>query len=77
MEAATALKLTAEDMLKNKLIDGIIREPLGGAHANREEAAEILKSSIVQMLNELKEVPTNQLVSQRIDKFCAMGVVQS
>jgi acetyl-CoA carboxylase carboxyl transferase subunit alpha len=64
-------------MLKNKLIDGIIREPLGGAHANREEAAEILKSSIVQMLNELKEVPTNQLVSQRIDKFCAMGVVQS
>lgn len=77
MEAASALKLTAEDMLKNKLIDGIIREPLGGAHANSEEAAEILKSSIVQMLNELKEVPTNELVSQRIDKFCAMGVVQS
>jgi acetyl-CoA carboxylase carboxyl transferase subunit alpha len=64
-------------MLKNKLIDGIIREPLGGAHANREEASEILKSSIVQMLNELKEVPVPQLVSQRIEKFCSMGVVQS
>ena len=77
MEAASALKLTAEDMLKNKLIDGIIREPLGGAHANREEASEILKLSIVKILNELKEVPTNELVSQRIEKFCAMGVVQS
>ena len=76
VEAASALKLTAEDMLKNKLIDGVIREPLGGAHANREEAAEILKSSIVSTLNELKEIPIDQLVHQRIEKFCAMGVVQ-
>lgn len=76
VEAASALKLTAEDMLKNKLIDGVIREPLGGAHANREEAAEILKSSIVATLNELKEIPIDQLVHERIEKFCSMGVVQ-
>src|SRR5690554_1583452 len=47
-QAAEALKLTAEDMLENKLIDGIIKEPIGGAHANPEEAFEIVKKEIIK-----------------------------
>ncbi|MFM7770216.1 MAG: acetyl-CoA carboxylase carboxyltransferase subunit alpha [Bacteroidota bacterium] len=76
MEAASALKLTAEDMLKNNLIDGIIREPLGGAHANPSEAAELLKSNLIALLNELTQIPIKELVEKRIEKFCSMGVVQ-
>lgn len=73
--AAKALKLTAEDMLKNKLIDGIIPEPLGGAHANRPEMFETVKKTIVQHLNELSKLDKNELVNQRVEKFCSMGVV--
>ncbi|MEE1884090.1 acetyl-CoA carboxylase carboxyltransferase subunit alpha [Pedobacter flavus] len=74
-KAAEVLKLTSEDMFKNKLIDGIIKEPLGGAHQNPELMAETLKEAISKDLNELTKVPTDKLVSTRIDKFCAMGVV--
>jgi acetyl-CoA carboxylase carboxyl transferase subunit alpha len=73
--AAKALKLTADDMLSNKLIDGIIKEPLGGAHANPTEAAEILKKEIVKHLDKLSALDPDDLVKSRIKKFCAMGVV--
>lgn len=76
MEAAAALKLTADDMFKNKLVDGIIREPLGGAHNNPDEAIGLMKHSIISLLNELEQKDVNQLVHERIEKFCAMGVVQ-
>lgn len=72
--AAEALKLTATDMLKNKLIDGIIKEPLGGAHSNPEEMYKIVEETIVKEINQLKKTPIDKLVNKRIDKFCNMGV---
>ena len=74
-KAAECLKLTSDDMLKNKLIDGIVKEPLGGAHQNPELMAQTLKKQILKDLKELTKQKTDQLVSNRIDKFCAMGVV--
>ncbi|MCC5932261.1 MAG: acetyl-CoA carboxylase carboxyltransferase subunit alpha [Cyclobacteriaceae bacterium] len=73
-QAAEALKLTAEDMLKFKLIDGIVKEPLGGAHTNLKQMSEILKQTISENISELQKLPTDILLQKRIDKFCAMGV---
>ncbi|MBX7095162.1 MAG: acetyl-CoA carboxylase carboxyltransferase subunit alpha [Flavobacteriales bacterium] len=72
--AATALKLTPTDMMKNKLIDGIIKEPLGGAHNDPEAAHQAVKDELIHQLGQLKKLKPDQLVSQRIAKFCAMGV---
>lgn len=71
--AASALKLTSYDMLKNQLIDGIIKEPLGGAHVNREEIFESVKQVILENLKELKQLNPNDLTNKRIDKYLAMG----
>lgn len=74
-KAAECLKLTSEDMFKNKLIDGVVKEPLGGAHQNPEEMAQTLKTQILDDLKSLKKTDTEKLIAKRIDKFCAMGVV--
>ena len=74
-KAAECLKLTSEDMFRNKLIDGIVKEPLGGAHQNPELMADTLKQQILKDLKELKKVNTDKLIATRIDKFCSMGVV--
>ncbi len=74
--AAEALKLTAEDMLKFKLIDGIVKEPLGGAHADRESMYKKLKKVILDTTAALQKVDPDQRISDRIDKFSAMGVVE-
>jgi acetyl-CoA carboxylase carboxyl transferase subunit alpha len=74
-KAAEALKLTATDMLKNKLIDGIINEPIGGAHAFHNEIHQIVKKEIQKQLAELKKQSAEQRIQARIEKFCAMGVV--
>jgi acetyl-CoA carboxylase carboxyl transferase subunit alpha len=74
-KAAECLKLTSEDMFSNKLIDGVVKEPLGGAHQNPEEMAQTLKVQILDDLKALKKVDKDKLVAKRIDKFCAMGVV--
>ncbi len=73
--AAEALKLTANDMLANGLIDGIIPEPLGGAHQNPAIAGQNVKSQILQDLTYLKAKDVGTLVSERIEKFSKMGVV--
>ncbi len=73
--AAEVLKLRAEDMLQNGLIDGIIEEPVGGAHQDPLVAAEELKSKIISDLAELKAKDVDTLVNERIDKFSNMGVV--
>lgn len=73
--AAEALKLTADDMSKNGLIDGIIKEPLGGAHHNPNEIAETVKQQILADLAILQKKSPGQLVTERIDKFSKMGVV--
>ena len=72
-KAAEALKLTANDMLANKLIDGIIQEPLGGAHQNIEEAFEIMKSTLINEIASLENTPVEELIDKRIAKFSAMG----
>lgn len=74
-KAADALKLTATDMLQNKLVDGVIPEPLGGAHQNPAEAFQLVKTEILKQLSDLKSIPAEERIRQRIDKFCAMGVV--
>lgn len=75
-KAAEALKLTSSNMLKNGLIDGIIPEPLGGAHHDPIQAAMNLKDQILKDLDVLTKIPSDELVNQRIDKFSNMGVVQ-
>ena len=72
--AAEALKLTGKDMLKNKLIDGIIKEPLGGAHAEPEKMYKKLKTEIKRHISKLNEQTPQQRVDNRIEKFCKMGV---
>ncbi|MGJ1323352.1 acetyl-CoA carboxylase carboxyltransferase subunit alpha [Sphingobacterium faecium] len=74
-KAAEALKLTSKDMLGNGLIDGIIKEPLGGAHQNPELAAEFLKTKFVEDLAILTAKDKDILVDERIAKFSNMGVV--
>ena len=73
-KAAEALKLTATDMKKLKLIDEIVREPAGGAHANREKTFEILKNKIVSNFGELQKLSPKELVKQRMEKYANMGV---
>ncbi|MBA3683010.1 MAG: acetyl-CoA carboxylase carboxyltransferase subunit alpha [Bacteroidetes bacterium] len=74
-QAAEALKLTSYDMNKNKLIDGIIPEPLGGAHRNHEESFATVKQEILKHLATLNKLGVEERINQRIDKFSAMGVV--
>lgn len=72
-QAAEALRLTAKDLLEQKIIDRIIPEPLGGAHRNPQQAAMILKDALLQELTALKKIKPEKLIEKRIDKFCKMG----
>jgi len=71
--AAEALKLTSDDMLNNKLVDGIIKEPLGGAHQNREETFATVKNEIIKAIKELQTLEPEEMVNKRIKKFSNMG----
>lgn len=73
-QAAAALKLTGADMKRMKLIDGIIKEPVGGAHTDRAGAFTAVKEQIAIAFNELKDLPEEELVAQRMDKYAKMGV---
>ncbi|MEN2989077.1 acetyl-CoA carboxylase carboxyltransferase subunit alpha [Tistrella sp. BH-R2-4] len=72
-DAAEALKLTAQDMLKVRLIDQIIEEPLGGAHRSPDEAVDSVGRAIEAMLSELEPRTGDELRNLRRDKFIAMG----
>ncbi len=71
--AAEALKLTANDMKRLKLIDGIIREPLGGAHSDREKAYKSVELAILKAFSEVKDLPEKKLVKKRMEKYFDMG----
>lgn len=71
--AAEQLKLTSDNMLKFGLVDGIIPEPLGGAHWNYDEAAQNLKKYIKPVFAELKKLSPEERIAQRIDKYDKMG----
>ncbi len=71
--AAEQLKLTAENMIEFGLVDGMIPEPLGGAHWDYDEAAQNLKKYLLPVIAELKKIPAAERINQRIEKFGKMG----
>ncbi|MDW5290960.1 acetyl-CoA carboxylase carboxyltransferase subunit alpha [Formosa sp. PL04] len=73
-QAADALKLTASDMKKQKLVDEIVSEPLGGAHSDREQTFVIVKEAIIKSFDELKKLSPKDLVKKRMAKYENMGV---
>ena len=75
--AAEALKLTADDMLKNKLIDKIIREPLGGAHFDPSEAYDSVKENIVYFTKKVRSLSKKKMINQRRNKFTKIGKFRS
>ncbi len=74
-QAADALKLTSKDMLQNKLVDGIIPEPLGGAHLDWDTMMLTLKNTILENIITLQKIPPRDRIDNRIEKFSSMGVV--
>ena len=72
-QAAEALKLTSADMKRQNLVDDIIPEPLGGAHYDKQTTFKTVEEYILKAFNELKDLSTNDLVSQRMDKYSKMG----
>jgi len=72
-KAAEELKLTSKHMLDFGLVDGIIPEPLGGAHWDYDEAADLVKKKIILAMDELKSLDPDKRIDQRIDKFSKMG----
>ena len=75
-EAAEALRLSAEDLLTEKIIDRVVPEPFGGAHHDYDEVASSLKLHIQEALAELRGLPPTELVDQRVEKFGRMGVFE-
>lgn len=74
-QAAEALKPTAKDMMNNGMVDGVIKEPVGGAHVDTSAAAKELKKVLVSNLKELDKISPEDRINQRIEKFGKMGVV--
>ncbi len=72
-DAAASLKLTAKDLLEMNIIDGIIKEPLGGAHRNPQETADAIKKTIKKDLASLKNIPREKLIDSRYAKIRAVG----
>jgi len=72
-QAAEALKLTSQDLLKLKIIDRIIPEPEGGAHRDHKQAAEILKNILIEELQSVSKIKKDKLLDNRIKKFGEMG----
>ena len=72
-QAAEALKPTAKDMLELKLIDGIIEEPLGGAHQDMKWMSEQLKKNILNEVRDLEKIDPDKRIQMRIEKFSKMG----
>jgi acetyl-CoA carboxylase carboxyl transferase subunit alpha len=75
-KAAAALKMTSRDLLGFGIIDEVIPEPLGGAHRDHREAAASLKSYLIQTVRHLKEVPVNELIDRRYEKYRKIGVFE-
>jgi len=74
VEAAAALKLTSKDMSELNLVDGVIREPLGGAHSDRETTFKTVRKIILDELEILQKIPVDKMIEERIHKYEQMGV---
>ena len=75
-QAAAVLKLTAKDLEELKVIDGVIPEPLGGAHRDPDEAAKFVKQQILKSLKKLKKLSATKLVEQRVEKYSSIGAFE-
>lgn len=73
-QAAAALKLTAKDLLEMNIIDGIIPEPVGGAHRDYNQSAMAVKDRCLESLKRLSKLNSDKLIDQRIEKYSSMGV---
>jgi len=73
-EAAEAMKITSNDLLTGGIIDGIIEEPLGGAHCGIDQMAANLSAKIISTLDELMSIDSGDLVNRRLDKYASMGI---
>lgn len=74
-QAAEALKLTSSDLKKMKIIDGVIKEPLGGAHNDIDLAAKRLKKVIIDDIKSLEKIKPDKRIDERINKFSQMGII--
>lgn len=72
-QAASALKLTADDLMKFNVIDGIIKEPIGGANRDYDQAAKNVKAAVLKELEVLQQMPVPQLLDARVEKYSKMG----
>lgn len=72
-DAAEAMKITAKELLEHHLVEGIIREPLGGAHRDKTEAAAAVKAAILEQLDELRDLSTDQLLECRYERYRKIG----
>lgn len=72
-KAASALKLTADDLMKFNVIDGIIKEPIGGANRDYVLAAKNVKVAVMKELETLEQIPVQQLLDERVEKYSKMG----
>lgn len=75
-EAAEALKITGQDLIKLNVVDDIVKEPLGGAHNNYQEMGKELKESILNSLNELTKLSAKELREQRYNKYRTLGIIE-
>lgn len=75
-KAAAALKLTSKDMSALNLVDGVVPEPLGGAHSDRETTFDTVKETIVKLLAELQQKDVETMINERIEKYANMGVYE-
>ncbi|MEO1054047.1 MAG: acetyl-CoA carboxylase carboxyltransferase subunit alpha [Bacteroidota bacterium] len=75
-QAAEALRLTAKDMVDLKLVDGVVKEPLGGAHTDAKVVMQAVKKEILKQTKELEKLSPEERISQRIEKFGSMGIFQ-
>lgn len=75
-DAARAMRITADEIYDNQLVDGVVPEPLGGAHRNVDEMSGRIKEILVNELHSLKKTPVDQLIEKRYQKFMAMGACE-
>jgi acetyl-CoA carboxylase carboxyl transferase subunit alpha len=71
--AAEALKLTADDLFRLKIIDEIVKEPVGGAHVDPDATGEALRDALIRHVTELRKIRPEKLVRRRAEKYAAMG----
>ncbi len=72
-EAAEILKLTSKDLLELNVIDGIVKEPVGGAHWNPKEMYQILRQHLIEQINELNKIEINEIIKMRYEKYRRIG----